>query len=85
MPNQMDLYGYLNEGASENSVRGAMQAKHRGNNVTFRKEGHNRTAVVLERSYAKVTQQDATELSESKHIVLACPECDTLLYEVYFR
>jgi hypothetical protein len=38
--------------------------------------------IKVNRSYCKVAVQSHTNLEESNHIVLACPNCDTTLYEV---
>jgi predicted RNA-binding Zn-ribbon protein involved in translation (DUF1610 family) len=59
-----------------------IEQKHRGNTATTTREG-SEEVTRLARSYSKVAFQDATELTESRHVRLACPECDTVLYEVY--
>jgi len=87
---QMELYE--KKAASSDMIDSAaavlrkqeLEGIHPGNTVLIRREG-NEDVTRFERSYAKITLQDKTELSESDHIVLACPQCDTVLYEVYSR
>ena len=38
--------------------------------------------ITVSRSYCKVGFQSHTDLAESDHIVLTCPNCDSQLYEV---
>lgn len=61
-----------------------LEKKFKTNTVTIKTEGIEDVAR-LARSYCKVASQDKTELSESKHVTLACPNCDTLLYEAQVR
>lgn len=61
-----------------------LEKKFKTNTVTIKTEGIE-DVVRLTRSYCKVASQDKTELAESKHVTLACPNCDTLLYEAQVR
>ena len=68
----------------KNKKKSDVEKKFKGNKVEIKTEG-SEDVVRIERSQAKVATQDATELTEAKHVVLSCPECDEILYEVTQR
>jgi hypothetical protein len=73
----------IDELPNEAAYKAQLEQKYPGNSVIIRNEGGARV-VRLSRSYANVQFQDKTELAESDHIILACPQCDEVLYEVKF-
>jgi hypothetical protein len=66
--------------ANEAAHKAQLEQKYQGNTVIIRNEGIDRV-VRLARSYAKA-EHDKTELAESDHITLKCPQCDNILYDV---
>lgn len=97
---QMDTYAVLPATGLPNQVAeqariATLQAKHKGNAFTIetRSKPHptipsqqvpDIKTIRIARSYAKA-EHDATELAESNHITLKCPQCDAVLYEVTWR
>lgn len=60
-----------------------LKAKHPGNTFSTRTEGAFRVTRIA-RSYAKA-EFDGDKITKADHIVLKCPECDGVLYDVRFN
>lgn len=67
------------------TIKSDKEKKMTGNKVSIETTGDNIKRVKVDRSYSKVALQSHTELTESKHIILACPQCNTQLYEVSWK
>jgi len=70
--------------AERAAKKAAWEARLKGNNVSVQfEDDHEITRVDI--SYAIVLFQSASLLEESDHIILGCPVCDEVLYEVRWK
>ncbi len=67
-----------------NRIKLDLEKKMPSNSISVITAGNGTRVVRIARSYAKATF-DKTVLEESDHIVLNCPNCNQLLYEVFYK
>lgn len=74
--------GKVKSAIDDDKRKKEVEGKCKGNSCHAKIEGEE-TVLRIARSYCKATH-DKTELAESDHIVLSCPNCDRVLYEVHY-
>ena len=87
-----DLEEKLKDVKEQAKMIADLKKKHNGNDFSIDctmdnpdRKLKDKKVIRVQRSYSKVALQSGTVLEESDHIILACPQCNTTLYEVKFK